>query len=395
MQSNQSTRPLRVAFLTPSLHIGGAERWILSLARNFQRARPAGVVLCAPHYHPDVLEQAARLMPVYVARKLGDPGETRRLLERACADADVLITWGVPRLDVVTRGLVGRLCKSSTVGRFAQSSYGARVGNPCYIPVVDVSHSDGRWEQQTRMVRQAAAGADFHVAVSRSALTAFPDDVRNRATVIYNGVEVDRVTPRSSIARQRRAWGVGRRDRVALFLGRYDDVKGPLRLPRAIAQLPDHWKLVLHGHGPQEQELRTWAALCGERMRVFGPTSRVGDALAAADVLVMPSRYEGMPLALVEAWLAGTPAVTTPLGFVQEAHAMHGALCDVVPQNPTGQQLADGIVRAARRRHVDAARRIAWRNYTAAAMAQRWEEYLAAAVDSYMHHGGTDARRRY
>ncbi len=408
-QSTTTARPLRVAFLTPSLHIGGAERWILSLARNFERARPAGVVLCAPHYHPDVLEQAARLMPVYVVRKLGDPGETRRLLQRACADADVLITWGVPRLEVVTRNLVGRFCKSSTekqlaVGRFCkssnQSTTGGRFTKSSYIPVVDVSHSDGAWEQQTRMVRRAAAGADFHVAVSRCALDAFPADVRERATVIYNGVEVDRVTPRRGASQQRRAWGVGESDKVALFLGRYDDVKGPMRLLNAAEHLPDEWKIAFHGHGPLEKELRRRSrtresseagslttSAARERTRVLPPVSQVGDVLAAADVFVMPSRYEGMPLALVEAWLAGTPTVTTPLGFVKEAEAMHGPLCEVVPQNPTGPQLADGIVRSLRNPHsairTQTARRVAWENYTAAAMAQRWEEYLDATVASF------------
>ncbi len=120
------------------------------------------------------------------------------------------------------------------------------------------------------------------------------------------------------------------------------------------------------------------------RTRILGPLSHVGDALAAADVLAIPSRYEGMPLALIEAWLAGTPAVTTPIGFVREAEAMHGTLCEVAPQDPSAALLAGAIQRAANAPHASLrtahARKIAWQYYTAAAMAQRWEEFLHEAV---------------
>ena len=364
----QIDRKLRVGFLTPSLHVGGAERWILSLARNFQSVRPAGVVVCSPHTHPAMLEEAARLMPVFLARKVGDARETRRLLERACITADVLVTWGVARLAKVTRKLSGRNCI------------------PSYIPVIDVSHSDGAWEQQAKMVRRAASGADFHVAVSRCALGAFPEDVRKHATVIYNGAEVDRVAPR----RLRIADFGLRNEKTALFLGRFEEVKGFDRLFEAAKFLSPNWKIIAHGHGRLENSIRNPESA----IRIAKPLDHVGDALASADVLVMPSRHEGMPLAMVEAWLAGTPVVATPFGFVQEATELHGPLCEVVPQNPSGKQLAAGIVSASEGRYVAKARDVAWRHYTAAAMAQRWEEYLYAVVNTWQrdHKAATGGR---
>jgi glycosyltransferase involved in cell wall biosynthesis len=326
----------------------------VSLARHFPTAEPAGVVLCAPHFHASVLKEAARLMPVYVARAMGDAHETRRLLERACATADVLVTWGIPQLAAVTHDLT--------------------------LPVVDVSHSDGAWAQQSRMVARASDGADFHIAVSGGALTAFPPEIRRHALVIYNGAEVDRVAPRRGAAQQRAGWGIEPGERVALFLGRFDPVKAPLRLVAALADLPPHWHAVFHGHGPLERELRARAASAGRRCRVLAPVAHVGDALAAADVLVLPSDFEGMSLTLVEAFLAGTPVVATPLRFLREAYALHGPLCELVPTRPSGAQLARGITRAAERNYVARAHDVAWKHYTAAAMAQRWEEFLRAAV---------------
>ena len=262
-------------------------------------------------------------MPVYVARKLGDAGETRRLLARACAGADVLIAWGIPRLAAVTHDLP--------------------------LPVIDVSHSDGAVATRRRWFSEAAGGADFHVAVSRCALAAFPPEVRSRATVIYNGAEIDRLAPRRPTIQQRRDWGVSTGDRVALFLGRFDDVKGPLRLVRLpwnICRPTGTWCFTATVRSGKNcwppRRWRATAAACSP------PLTHVGDALAAADVLVMPSQFEGMPLALVEAWLAGLPAVTTPIGFVHEAERRHGPLCELVPHEPTGEQLARGILRAAR-----------------------------------------------
>ena len=406
MQTETCLRRLRVAFLTPSLHIGGAERWILALARNFQAVQPAGVVVCSPHHHPAMLEQAARLMPVFLARKHGDAGETRRLLERASITADVLITWGVPRLAVVTRKLVGRIgnpfgsvedspCEQSSsprqrsVPHFEDEKTRTKYEDEetetyrdakRYLPVIDVSHSEGGWTQQTKMTRRAASGADFHVAVSRGALGAFDEKIRRRATVIYNGAEVDRVAPRSTFGISDLGFG---KERTALFLGRFEKVKGFDRLFDAAQHLPSNWKIFAHGHGSLQTTIRNPQSA----IRIGPPLSHVGAALAAADVLVMPSRHEGMPLTMIEAWLAGTPVVATPFGFVHEATQMHGPLCDVVPQNPTGQQLAAGILRAAEGRYVTKAREVAWQHYTAAAMAQRWEEYLQCVVQAWHARG--------
>jgi glycosyltransferase involved in cell wall biosynthesis len=276
--------------------------------------------------------------------------------------------------------------------------------------VIDVSHSDGAWGQQTKMVRRAADGADFHVAVSRCALAAFPEEVRSRATVIYNGAEVDRVAPRSAFGISDFGFGIekkvnrrvseGRvkprrsladasgsdlRPLTALFLGRFEEVKGFDRLFAAAKYLPANWRIVAHGHGSLQSQIPNQKS----QIEIRPPLSHVGDALAAADVLVMPSRHEGMPLALVEAWLAGTPVAATPFGFVQEANEMHGPLCEVVPQNPTGEELAAGIVRAAEGRFAEQARNVAWNHYTAAAMAQRWEEFLQAAVAAFRREGNS------
>jgi glycosyltransferase involved in cell wall biosynthesis len=55
------------------------------------------------------------------------------------------------------------------------------------------------------------------------------------------------------------------------------------------------------------------------RVTLLGPRSDIGDLLAAADLFVMPSRWEGLPLALIEAMFASTPIVAAAVGGIPEA----------------------------------------------------------------------------
>ncbi len=72
------------------------------------------------------------------------------------------------------------------------------------------------------------------------------------------------------------------------------------------------WRLSLYGEGQMRQTLERLAERLGISDRVvFGGFAAVKDIWAANHVLVMPSRYEGLPLAMVEAMLCGRPVVAT------------------------------------------------------------------------------------
>ena len=103
-------------------------------------------------------------------------------------------------------------------------------------------------------------------------------------------------------------------------LARLDRIKGIDVLLRALVELPTV-RLRLVGEGPDRDELVALAATLDVTDRVeFLPwTDDPHAALAAIDVLVLPSRNEGFPLSIVEAMLAGRPVVATDVGSVAEA----------------------------------------------------------------------------
>lgn len=110
-----------------------------------------------------------------------------------------------------------------------------------------------------------------------------------------------------------------------LFLGRLGPRKGVLDLLRALS-LPQLqaplWELTLAGDGDGERYRAEAARLgLGDRVHVAGwvDADGVQRHLAEADLLVLPSYAEGLPLAVLEAFAHGVAVVTTPVGAIPEA----------------------------------------------------------------------------
>jgi glycosyltransferase involved in cell wall biosynthesis len=136
---------------------------------------------------------------------------------------------------------------------------------------------------------------------------------------------------------------------LLLAVGRLLPVKGFDLLIDAFAVLaqqhPD-WKLVILGEGPERSALEEQVRAHGlaERVEMPGMVGNVGDWYATADLLVMTSRAEGLPMVLIEALASGCPAVavdcmTGPRDILR--HEVDGLL---VPENDQ-ESLIQGLDR--------------------------------------------------
>jgi glycosyltransferase involved in cell wall biosynthesis len=99
--------------------------------------------------------------------------------------------------------------------------------------------------------------------------------------------------------------------------------------------------VAIAGNGPLEDELAARIAAEHLPVRLLGRRDDVADLLAAADVCVLPSRWEGSPFTAQEALRAGTPLVSTRAGGVPE---LVGAGADLVPVGDAAA-LADAVDR--------------------------------------------------
>ncbi len=131
-------------------------------------------------------------------------------------------------------------------------------------------------------------------------------------------------------------------------IGRLYDQKGYDYLIQAVALLKARGRALrcaIAGVGPDEHKLGQLAAELGvdEEIRWIGHREDVPEVVRALDVAVLPSRWEGSPLALMEYMALGAPIVATAVGGVPELidDGVHGLL--VPPRDPGS--LADAIER--------------------------------------------------
>ena len=102
--------------------------------------------------------------------------------------------------------------------------------------------------------------------------------------------------------------------------GRLEEVKDYPTLLRAMTGLPQHARLVIAGAGTQEAELRRQCVALGieGRVRFVGFVAEINRWMQAADGYVLSSRWEGLPVALMEAAACALPGVATDVPGTRE-----------------------------------------------------------------------------
>jgi glycosyltransferase involved in cell wall biosynthesis len=127
------------------------------------------------------------------------------------------------------------------------------------------------------------------------------------------------------------------------WVGRVSYEKGLDVLIRALSLVPEiPLRLTVIGDGPERPVAQNLAKTLGVDARIAWP-GRVPDAarlLRAFDVLVISSRTEGTPMALLEAMSAGVPILTTAVGGIPDVVSRDDAIL-VPPEDPT--VIADGL----------------------------------------------------
>ncbi len=201
--------------------------------------------------------------------------------------------------------------------------------------------------------RRAAPWTDRVLCVSeRERANGEAAGIRARWSVIPNGIDLDRYPAADGIARrQARAalaavHALPQRAPLVVCVARVCRQKGQdvlLRAwPEVVARVPGA-QLALVGDGPEHDRLRSTAARQGVPGVLFaGHTDDTLPWYAAADLVVLPSRWEGMALTPLEAMAVGRPVLLTDVGGARES-LPPGLLADcLVPPDEPGS-LARGI----------------------------------------------------
>lgn len=173
------------------------------------------------------------------------------------------------------------------------------------------------------------------------------DVPQERLRVIENGVDLNRFRPATTEERSAARAQLGVDDGpVVAYVGSGFERKGAFQLVRALAdrRLRDV-KAVIAGRDKAQQSLMRLVndLRLSKRVVVAGPVGDVRQILHAADLFVLPTLYDPMPNAALEALASGLPVVTTPDAGIAEAIVETGA-GRVSAREP--EALADAIHRA-------------------------------------------------
>jgi teichuronic acid biosynthesis glycosyltransferase TuaC len=205
---------------------------------------------------------------------------------------------------------------------------------------------------------------------------------------VYNGIDSSVFQPGDRAA-ARAALGLPLDRPVVLFVGNFYQIKNPMLLIEALAQVCSDpklalTKLILIGGGPLEASMGALAArlsLSAKHVVFAGRQDAAGVAryMQAADVLALPSDNEGVPNVILEAFACGLPVVASHVGGIPEVHPGEGFGRLVEPRNLAALSAAlRATLSAPPPREVIAAH---GQSFTWARTVDAYDQLLRAAMD--------------
>lgn len=330
-----------------NLDVGGLEKVVISLLRNLDRDRVQPSLICLngpgklfkeldlPLEDTLVLRKRQRkLGPVSV--DLASLFAVRRFLR----DREVALVHAHNAAPLIYAGLARHTLRPRPAMLYSEhnqiysASESARKKFKLYVRLTDqivaVSHDLERTLRQVKVPRPVE--------------------------VIHNGIDGARFSQLDG-GRVRAELGAGATDFLVgtgVVLSEQKGIKYLIQAARSVleraAALPAlaHRKIrfVVAGDGPLRAELESAAADLGERFIFIGYRGDMPDFIAALDLYVLPSLWEGLPLALCEALAMGRPVVCTSVGGNPEV-ILDGENGFVVPPRDPAA-LAAAILNAAR-----------------------------------------------
>jgi len=312
---------MKILFVVSSLSQGGAERVLTLLANRW----------CASHDVAVVTLKGTRNDFFSL-----DPSVRRHALgiER--------MRWWIPlpylRILVCLRRLfrlerpdyiVSLVIKINIFTLMAARGFGAKVV-VCEHSIIDRDDIDGRQGTLRALLYPAAARVVvLSESIRKEFLRKYPRFDPRRLVVIPNPVrfQVEEEPARLSIAD---LFGTRRHEiDVVLAMGRLTPIKGYDALIAAFAvvhQRNPRARLIIFGDGSERARLERAAKKSGlsSTVKLPGQTTSPCSVLAQADVFAMTSRFEGFPMALVEAFCAGLPTAAFDAPGVRDLVVDHG-----------------------------------------------------------------------
>ena len=361
------TAPL--LFYINSLHRGGAQRVMVQLAGRFAAA--------------------GRRVLLLTSYREADEYPVPAGVERLSIEDEQIIQSSVKRNLRRIRAL-RRLCRrerpAALIAFMAEPNFRAVLAaRGLQVPVIVSVRNDPEREYAGKLFRfvgkHILPEADFCVFQTERARAWFPEKLQKKSAVIMNQVD-ESFFDRPVCARPH--------DIVAV--GRLTAQKNHTLLIRAYAALgPVDDRLVIFGEGEKRAELEALVRELGleERVLLPGLSADIPQAIGGAKLFVLPSDYEGMPNALLEAMALGLACISTdcPCGGPAELieNEKNGLLVPVGDERALTAAMARLLGDDAERAALGRAARERAEAFRPEAVFRQWEACVQAVIDGKEH----------
>jgi len=360
------------------LPIGGAERLLIGILRNLDRNRFVSIVCCIQDRGELADEVESLGIPVYALNFLSSGGYDGKIVP---AVRDII---NANNINLVHTHL------------YHANLYGRLAAFKEKIPAISSVHNTYTKRKWYRHV------INQYLAKKTYAITAGSSDIKrdlisydrvpdNKIYLLPNSIDTKQIRSPLSTTEAKKTFGFENDDFVIGNVGRAVQQKGQNLLLLAFADLlknnPDiKIKLLLVGDGPLLQKLKEIALSLKIIDRVYfaGNIRSLATAYKAMDLFVMPSLWEGLSLAMLEAMAASLPVIATDVGGARDVllDSQFGVL--IPPNNhPALAAALNHLLRNAdqRKRYAISAKERVNTNYDINSLTQKLSLLYLNAVD--------------
>lgn len=304
--------PIRVLHITETLTAAGIESFIMNLYRHIDRTKVQFDFLVLRNEKEFYEDEITKLG----GKKYWIHSEKSNTLFRIFKESKLLEDFlKTHKYDIVhihyttpLRAPYLRACYIAGVSTRIYHSHSAYVSGKSRIKMIIYSH-------MRRVIEKY--GTDFFACSKVAADWMYRKSQieDGKIKVIHNGIDTNKfVYNESSRKKVREGLGIANEDFTIIHTGRFTKQKNQkfvIEVFREIYNKERNAKLLLLGEGDMMEDIKQMvrdADLC-RAVFFLGLKPNVFDYLSAADVYVMPSLYEGLPVAAIEAQCSGTPCV--------------------------------------------------------------------------------------
>lgn len=302
---------MKIAQIIPTLDRSGAEKQLLLLSRELKsRGHDVQVAVLTrtgplePEFHASGIPVTTIGKPLKV-----DPFALMRLKRWLKAN----------RFDVVQSWLFAGNAYARAAARLA---FGSRKPDRPVVLATEMAVDLWKSPWHFRVDRGLQDSCDTVVGNSQAVVDFYRDTVGiapGRLSMIHSGIDPDEARPVDEAARSeaRQSLGIAADDGpVLVFAGRLAEQKRVIDLLKAadiLQHLYPKIRVLIAGDGPLRRDLEAFArdVDLGDKAKFLGLREDMPALYAAADAVVLPSSYEGLPNLLLEAQLRAIPVVAS------------------------------------------------------------------------------------